>query len=357
MDFHQLLVFKPLGNNELWRIALFFTLLFMAVVVSKICRQFLLNAAEKMQQRVDHASIIVMRALASSVGLVMLPIGLKLGLACLVLPANIVALGNTVVSLLFVAAVGWFIYWLVDIVDYWLGSVSTRAESKMGDMLAPMVRKSLRVVVVVLVLLQMATTLSDKPLTSLIAGLGLSSLAIALAAQDSLKNLFGSVVIFADKPFDIGDRILVDRYDGNVEEVGFRSTRIRTTVGHIVTVPNADMANKAVENITRRPYIKKEIVVGVVYGTTPEKLARAIDLLKEILNRHPGWDPKFPPRVFLHEFADSALNIKVIYWYFPPQYWEFIAFNEKLLKEIFERFTAEGIDFAYPSQTVYLAKG
>ena len=225
----------------------------------------------------------------------------------------------------------------------------------MDDMLAPMVRKSLRVTIVVLTLLQIATTLSDKPLTSVLAGLGVGSLAIALASQETLKNFFGSLVIFADKPFELGDRIVVGEFDGPVESVGFRSTRIRTLDGHVITIPNGELANKMIKNISRRPYIKRVANITITYDTPPEKVQRALDIIREILNNHEGMNPDFPPRIYFNEFNDASLNILVIYWYTPPDYWKAMEFGENFNMELLRRFNAEGIEFAFPTQTLYLA--
>lgn len=216
--------------------------------------------------------------------------------------------------------------------------------------------KSLRVTIIILVLVEIAHALNDKPIHSIIAGLGIGGLAIALAAQDTIKNFFGSILLYFDKPFDIGDRIYVDGQDGHVEEVGLRSTKIRTLEGHFVTVPNGELANKTIQNIEKRPYIKRIINLTITYGTQPEKVERALEIVKEILNNHEGKHKDFPPRVYFNDFNPSSLNIVVIYWYHPPEYWDFMAFSERFNKEVFRRFNEEGIDFAFPTQTLYLAE-
>jgi MscS family membrane protein len=178
--------------------------------------------------------------------------------------------------------------------------------------------------------------LSDKPITSIIAGLGIGGLAVALAAQDTIKNFFGSIVLFVDKPFEMGDRIAIDGHDGPVEEVGLRSTKIRTLDGHLVTIPNGELANKTIQNIGKRPYIKRITNLTITYN-------------------HEGMHKDFPPRIYFNEFNSESLNIMVIYWYHPPDYWEFMTFTENFNKEVFRRFNDEGIDFAFPTQTLYLA--
>jgi small-conductance mechanosensitive channel len=165
-----------------------------------------------------------------------------------------------------------------------------------------------------------AQSLSDKPISALIAGLGLGGLAFALAAQDTIKNLFGSLVIFSDKPFGLGDRINYDGHDGTIEEVGLRSTRLRRLDGHQVTIPNGELANKSIHNIAKRPFIRRIFTIGVTYDTSPEKVKEAKAILEDILKDHEGLDPKgeLLPRVYFSDFSASSLDFKCMYWYHPP---------------------------------------
>ena len=221
-------------------------------------------------------------------------------------------------------------------------------------MLAPILSKSLKATVVVLAIVQVAQTLSGKEITSILAGLGIGGLAIALAAQDTIKNFFGSIVLIADKPFTIGDRINVDGHDGPVETVGMRSTQIRTLDGHLVTIPNGEMANKTIWNISKRPYIRKIFNLGLPYDTSPSKVREAKAIVEELLHNHEGMNPEFPPKIYFNDFADSTLNLICIFWYHPPAYWEFLAFTEKLNLNILTRFNSAGIEFAFPTQTIDL---
>jgi len=262
---------------------------------------------------------------------------------------------RTVSALLITIAIGYLLYWLVDVPSAWLARMAGKTESKLDDMLVPVVRKSLRVTVLLLVLVQAAQILSDKPITSIIAGLGIGGLAVALAAQDTIKNIFGSIVLFVDKPFEMGDRIVVDGHDGPVEEVGLRSTKLRTLEGHLVTVPNGEIANKTIQNIGKRPYIRRVANLTITYDTPLEKIDRALEIVKEILDNHEGMHEDSPPRVFFNDLNPDSLNIMVIYWYHPPDYWGYMAYTERFNKEVFRRFSEEGIEFAFPTQTMYLA--
>jgi len=212
------------------------------------------------------------------------------------------------------------------------------------------------VLVVVFGCIYILQAITGKPLNALLAGLGIGGLAVALAAQDTLKNFFGSIMIMLDKPFVVGDRVVVEGADGPVEDIGFRCTRIRTLTGHLVAVPNEKMARVNIENIGRRPSIRRLTNITITYDTPPEKVKRALTIIREILDNHEGMDPDFPPRVYFNEFNDASLNILMIYWFFPPNYWDFQAFNERVNLQIMRAFEMEGIEFAFPTTTTYLAQ-
>ena len=261
-------------------------------------------------------------------------------------------------EVLLTISIALFAYYLVEVPSSWLHSQTEKTESKFDDMLVPIVRKSLRVTVVLFALVSIAQSLSDKPVSALLAGLGLGGLAFALAAQDTIKNLFGSLVIFTDKPFGLGDRINYDGHDGVIEEVGLRSTRLRRLDGHQVTIPNGELANKSIHNIAKRPFIRRIFTLGVTYDTTPEKVCRAKEILEDILKDHEGMDPKgeMLPRVYFSDFSASSLDFKCMYWYHPAAYWDYMNFSEWVNLEILRRFNEEGIEFAFPTQTIHLAK-
>ena len=223
-------------------------------------------------------------------------------------------------------------------------------------MFVPVIINTLRCVIIFLALIQIAQSLSDKPLTSIIASLGIGGLAVALAVQESIKNFFGSIMIFSDRPFELGDRIQVDDIDGPVKSVGLRSTRIETLDGHLVTIPNAELANKPIKNITYRKFIRKICNIGLRYDTPIEKIELALKIIKEELKDHEGMQDPLVPRVYLNDLKTDCINIMVIYWYHPPAYWDFLAFGENFNKTIISKFQEEGIQFALPSQRVFLEK-
>jgi len=193
-------------------------------------------------------------------------------------------------------------------------------------------------------------------INTLLAGLGVGGVAIALASQDTLKNFIGSIMILLDKPYKIGQRIVVKGHDGIVEEIGLRSTRMRLLTGHQTTIPNEEMARADIENIGRRPHIRRLTNITITYGTPPEKIEKAVEIILKILDNHEGMDPEFPPRAYFNEFKPYSLNLLVLYWYHPADYWGFMAHSQQVNIQIMREFDKEGIKFAFPTSTTYLTQ-
>ncbi len=250
----------------------------------------------------------------------------------------------------------WFIYRLVSVVDNQLVKWAGTTKSQSDQLLVRLVGKTLRIFVVVIAGLILVQNLTGVEVGPLIASLGLGGLAIALAAKDTLANVFGTLTILLDKPFQIGQRVIIDGHDGVVESVGYRSTRLRTPEGHLVAVPNQKVVTGTLENVGRRPYIRWKTNITITYDTPREKVERAVEILREILHNHDGMNESHPPRIFFNAFNDWNLSIGVWAWYHPAGYWDYQAWLQKTCLKIMARFEAEGIEFAFPTQTIYLIK-
>ena len=346
------------GNDGLQILSFFLSVLFVWVV-ARFFKTWLSRMPGKSETHSTRT--VFLRSVGKALPLLGIWGGIRLGV-CWIELGELDGLAQTIVfsalEVLLTISIALFAYYLVEVPSSWLHSQTEKTESKFDDMLVPVVRKSLRVTVVLFALVSIAQSLSDKPVSALLAGLGLGGLAFALAAQDTIKNLFGSLVIFTDKPFGLGDRINYDGHDGVIEEVGLRSTRLRRLDGHQVTIPNGELANKSIHNIAKRPFIRRIFTLGVTYDTTPEKVSRAKEILEDVLKDHEGMDPKgeMLPRVYFSDFSSSSLDFKCMYWYHPAAYWDYMKFSEWVNLEILRRFNEEGIEFAFPTQTIHLAK-
>ena len=159
----------------------------------------------------------------------------------------------------------WYAFNLVSVVDVMLRRLTAKTDSSLDDQLVPLIRKTLRIFLVAVGVMFVVDSVFGQNVGALLAGLGIAGLAVSLAARPSLENLFGSITILLDRPFKVGQRIVYSGYDGVIEDIGFRSTKIRTGTGHLVTIPNANIVNNPVENIGDRPYIRRTMNVTITY--------------------------------------------------------------------------------------------
>lgn len=226
--------------------------------------------------------------------------------------------------------------------------LSEKSESSFDNQLIPVVQKGVRSIIWVLGIIIGLDNIGFD-ITAMIAGLGIGGLALALAAQDSVKNIFAGIMIFLDKPFRLNDRIQINGHDGSVEEVGLRSTRIRTLEGRIVTIPNCTFTDNSVINVTSQPALKVKLNLGLTYDTNEEDMQKAIDILEEIVRDEPQIKDDFAAG--FNGFGDFSLNILFIYYVKPEGHW--LDTQTLVNKEVLRRFNKEGLEFAFPTQTLY----
>lgn len=349
---------RALSANALEVGIVFLVAILTALIAGRIGRFILNRVADSFQQRGRELLAVTFQALGRSAVFVGFAVGVWAGVAYFISYRRLLAPGgiaDRATEVLLAIAIGYVAFCLVHAVDAWLRHLAASTKSHLDDMLVPLVRTSLQATVVIFVLLYIAEVLAGRPIGTILAGLGIGGIAIGLAAQDTIKNFFGSLMLFSDRPFEIGDRIVIDGFDGPVEEVGFRSTRIRTLEGYLVTIPNGELASKTIQNIGKRPYIRRLMSITLTYDTPADKMQRAVDILKEILTDHEGMRPELPPRVYFNEFGSTSLNLIALYWYHPADFTAYSIFSERVNFEILRRFNQEGLDFAFPTQTLYLA--
>lgn len=235
------------------------------------------------------------------------------------------------------------------VVGVWRARLKSDGDRAFNEQFLILIGKLLKAGICVVVLLTVLPKFG-MDITALLGSVSVLGLALGLAAQDTVANLFGAVAVFMDKPFRIGDRIQVAGIEGTVEEMGLRATTVRSLEGFLITIPNKTVGNTTVINVSRRPTIKTEMNFGITYETSSEKLKRAIQLLEQIFREHPKTHDVI---VTFNKFMDSSLNINVVHWWKDGEARQQLAGLQELNLRVKERFDAEGIDFAYPTQTVY----
>lgn len=336
----------------LWQYVASFLYIFLAFYIAKLLdfltRVWLKQWAERTETKADD---LLLELANGPVKVIAFVIFLHIGLSVFEWPAMVERWLSNGLKIVVALSITYAILKVVDIaIGAWRQRSGAEADKSFDKQLTPIIRKALKSVVVIVAALVTLDNVGVN-ITGLIASLSIGGLALGLAAQDTVANLFGAVAVLVDKPFKIGDRVQFDGVDGVVETIGLRSTRIRNLEGHLVAVPNKTMGNATVTNITARPNIRTLMNIGVTYDTPPEKVQLATRLLGEILRGHPNTHDVL---VSFNKFGDFSLNLFVVHWWNNTDFKAYLAGMQDLNLEIKRRFDAEGISFAFPTQTLYL---
>jgi MscS family membrane protein len=339
-------------GNPVWQYLASIIYIILAFYVSKLLDFFIYGRlrkwAERTETKFDDLLLELVRGPIKIISFVML---LHVGLRVFSWPAWGQSFISNGLKITVACSLTYVALKCIDLLmGLWKQRVETTQEGMLDMQLFPIIRKALKIFVIVVSVLVTSQNLGMN-VTGLLASLSIGGLAVGLAAQDTLSNLFGAVAIFADKPFRVGDRIQLDTIDGEVEAIGLRSTRVRNQDGFLVTVPNKTMANASIINISKRPNIKTVMNIGVTYDTTSAQIERAMRIIDEIYRPHPKTADL---QISFNKFDSSALNIMVVHWWNSTNFKEYLAGFQILNLELKRRFDAEQISFAFPSQTVYL---
>jgi MscS family membrane protein len=295
---------------------------------------------------------IIFCAGAGPASLAIFAAGLAIGLSQVSMGAGLRDFSNRVIALLYILAGAWFLYNLVDLADYALRRFAARHEkSRLDQRIGPIISKTLRTFLVVIFILFTAQNVFGANIGAWLAGFGIAGLAVSLAAQDSLRNLFGSLMIFLDRPFAVGDTIQFDRWEGVVEDIGFRSTRLRAQDGHVVSIPNSRLADNPVVNVDKRQFIRRSFTLVLSRENPPEKIEQAIGIVRDILHDDDVASSfplaTHPPRVAFDEYAPgNHPSIKVMYWFVPADQWVYMEHGQKVNLRILRAFADAGIKMA-----------
>ncbi len=340
------------ADIPLWQYLASLIYIFLAFYVSKFLDCFITNRvrkwAEKTATRFDDLFLELIRGPVKVVSFVVL---LHIGMKVYAWPDSLEIFFSKGLKIFVACSLTYVLLKAIDLLmGVWKQRSNTPGHEQFSRQLLPLISKSLKVFVVIVAALVTSQNLGLN-VTGLIASLSIGGLALGLAAQDTLGNLFGAVAILTDKPFLVGDRIQVETVDGTVEQIGFRSTRVRNLDGYLVTIPNKTMGNAIITNIARRPTIKTVMNLGLTYDTPAEKVDRALKILEEIFRRHPMTAEL---SLSFNKFEASSLNINLVHFWNSTDNKAYLAGIQAMNLEVKRRFDAEGIAFAFPTQTVYL---
>ena len=238
------------------------------------------------------------------------------------------------------------VFYLVAIPIAWAQKIADQSENKLDDILVPMFSTVIRIAVILVGAFKAISIVDPKSSDAILGLLAGAVVGLAFASQDTIKNVFGAVMLIVDQPFTLGDVINIGSHEGKVESLGLRSTTIMMLDGQKLAIPNGDLATRPIVNITRRDFIRAQDLVHLEANTSAEKVREALAIVRELLANHEGSQPSHPPLVHVTEFADWAVNIRFMYWYHPAAAAKQLEFNQQLILRISERFQKEDIRLA-----------
>ncbi len=252
---------------------------------------------------------------------------------------------------LFILSIFWVILRIIDFIAHVFLHKAALTDSKSENQVVPFAKELSKILAIIIGVFVVMGAVFNLNVATIIAGLGIGGIAVALAAQDTLQNLLGSFTIFADKPFVVGDLVRIDKYEGTIEKVGFRSTLIRTLDKTMVIIPNKKMIDSPLENLTLRNLRRMKFNVGLKYDTPGEVMLKISKEIEEFVNKHPATNND--TLVTFDSFGESALNLQVLYFIEIVDYNEYMKIREEINYRIMEIVAKNDAGFAFPSQTVY----
>jgi MscS family membrane protein len=247
----------------------------------------------------------------------------------------------------------WGVYRMVDVLAHYLDEVAAGKDETIRGQFLPLIKQALRVFVIIIGSLTVLATVGVN-IAGVLGGLAVGGLAISMAAKDTFANFIGTFNMLTDRPFKVGDWISVgDNIDGDVEAIGFRSTRIRTFGKTELTVPNGLLATEVINNWSRMPKRRVKMTIGITYDTKPDQMRKLLKRIEKILDEDEGVDQGYKLVQFTG-FGASSLDIFLYYFTKSTVWKEYLDVRERINLKIMETVEDMGLDFAFPTQTIHV---
>jgi len=350
MHFIQQIVEYSPGSIPLGRIGLFL----LGVIGSLILRKIVSSVLKKPLSRKQNFFTVLLEGLAGPAAFLAVFTGLYFSVLILALKGSVNLVALNIIQILLTFTAIRILFVVINDVALQMAGLAGETESRLDDQLIPVLRKLTKVVIAAVGIV-FFMQLKGYPVTGIITGLGIGGLAFAFAAQDSIAGVFASIALFFDRPFMVGDFVQVGSVSGTIEEVGLRSTRIRTLAQTLVTIPNKEIVDSTIDNLSKRPMRRCEISLGVTYDTTAEQMRQLITSLRRMLEEDDMVECE-GSNVHFTTFGDSSLNVEMIFFIKTVDYSIFLQSRQELNLKIMLIVEELGMSFAFPSTTVYLEK-
>jgi len=347
---------NEIGPWTLQQIGLAFLFLLGAFIVRTIMVTMLGRRLQALAERTrTEADDVAVRAILGPLGSLVMVVGLYLAFRVLATGLeNVAEWSNTIFKVITTLIIAWGMFRLVDAVAIIAAEMAGKTDSSFDDHLVPLLRKTAKVLVGTMAFLLAAQNLGYS-ISGVLAGLGLGGFAFALAAKDTIANLFGGVTILIDRPFRVGDWVTFDGTDGVIEEIGLRSTRIRTFAKTLTSVPNQTLANATIENHSLMPKRRIKMTVGVTYDATPDQMRSLVERVEGMLVAKPEIDQEFMLVKFT-TFGASSLDLFVYCFTATTDWTEHLQMRQEVNLAIMDIVADLGLAIAFPTQTVHVVR-
>jgi len=338
---------------EYWQWAALLIIVFAGIVLDFVLRMILAGIATVfMKRRSLEATTETKRRMVRPFGLFAAGLLWLWVVRYLDLPTTALNILLIAIRLIVMVAGVWAASRVVDLVCEALSIKAQQTATKFDDLLIPLLRKTIKVFIAVFGLIYIADAFSIQILP-LLTGLGIGGAAIAFASKDTIENFFGSVAVIVDRPFEVGDWVVINDVEGTVETLGFRSTRVRTFYNSLVAIPNANLVRATVDNYGQRRYRRYKTHVGIAYDTPPDLIEAFCEGIKEIIRIHP-YTRKDYYQVWLNQFAASSLDVLIYIFHEAPDWTTELRERQRFMLDTIRLAERLGIEFAFPTQTLYL---
>ncbi len=282
----------------------------------------------------------------------MVILGFNVAFSFLTFSESFAAMISNTLSTLTIALIAWVLYRIANLFQRSDELMSKRFKTDNGITLAKLLLTIIKAIILIFAGMNILSTWGIN-ITGFVASLGLVGMAFALAAKDTASNFFGSMVIFTDQPFKVGDWIKTPEVEGTIEHIGIRSTKVRTFARALVSVPNGNIANSAILNWSEMNKRRIKMTLGLTYGTTAAQMRQILKEMRELLQNDDEIDQQ---TIYIHftEFQDSALGIFCYFFTKTTNWGEYMQVRERINLELMEIVEQNGAAFAFPSQSLYV---
>ncbi len=341
---------------ELWQWTGFAAIILLSFIFYLIFNKIIVYLLIKLWKRILNREVdsVYLHKLSKPIGFLIFYLTVDKLIPLLELPITISYYINLLIQLSIPVLITFIIYRVTNYISELIEKFALNTESKLDDKIVLIVRKFLKIIIIVFGGLYIIKN-TGLDITPLLAGVSIGSLALALAAQETIKNIFGSITLFSDKVFEPGDWIIAEDVDGSVEEVGIRSTRIRTANNSLIIVPNGRLANMNINNMGKRQFKRFNTVLKITYNTSTTQINDFILGLKDIVANHPNTKKDYD-RVALNNLGDFSIQILFDTFLDVPDYVAELKARQEIITDIIKLAESLSIEFAFPTQTIYIDK-